>query len=145
MTRSLGDRHVACSARITQGHARRHAPNEPVHTGGQRLDDPQLLHLREPCQRAAIARALILRPKLVVCDEPVSALDVTTQAQVVKLLRELREEFELTLIFIAHDLAVVRQVSDRIAVLRDRRKIGEIAGADITRENVIRTIAGAKS
>ena len=72
-------------------------------------------------QRAAIARALILRPKLVVCDEPVSALDVTTQAQVVKLLRELREEFDLTLIFIAHDLAVVRQVSDRIAVMNQGR------------------------
>jgi len=72
-------------------------------------------------QRAAIARALILRPKLVVCDEPVSALDVTTQAQVVKLLRELREEFDLTLVFIAHDLAVVRQVSDRIAVMNQGR------------------------
>ena len=72
-------------------------------------------------QRAAIARALILRPRLVVCDEPVSALDVTTQAQVVRLLGELREEFDLTLVFIAHDLAVVRQVSDRIAVMNGGR------------------------
>ena len=72
-------------------------------------------------QRAAIARSLILRPRLVVCDEPVSALDVTTQAQVVRLLGELRAEFDLTLVFIAHDLAVVRQVSDRIAVMNRGR------------------------
>jgi peptide/nickel transport system ATP-binding protein len=82
-------------------------------------------------QRAAIARSLILRPKLVVCDEPVSALDVTTQAQVVKLLRELREEFELTLIFIAHDLAVVRQVSDRIAVLNRGRIVELLPAAEL--------------
>ena len=82
-------------------------------------------------QRAAIARALILRPKLVVCDEPVSALDVTTQAQVVALLNELREDFDLTLVFIAHDLAVVRQVSDRIAVMRQGEVVETLAAADL--------------
>jgi peptide/nickel transport system ATP-binding protein len=86
--------------------------------------DPELVVQRRPhefsggqCQRISIARTLVLEPDLVICDEPVSALDVSIRAQIINLLEEMKARYGLTLIFIAHDLAVVKVVSDRVAVM----------------------------
>jgi peptide/nickel transport system ATP-binding protein len=81
------------------------------------------------CQRISIARAVVTEPKLIICDEPVSALDVSVQAQILNLLEDMKARYGLTLVFIAHDLAVVKNVSDRVMVMY-LGKVCEVAAPD---------------
>ena len=106
---------MLASVGLSQEHARRYAHE---FSGGQR-------------QRVGIARALILNPRLVICDEPISALDVSIQAQVVNLLRSLQQKQGLTYLFIAHDLSMVRYVSDEVGVMYIGRLVEKCAADEI--------------
>ena len=106
---------MLASVGLSQEHARRYAHE---FSGGQR-------------QRVGIARALILNPRLVICDEPISALDVSIQAQVVNLLRSLQQKQGLTYLFIAHDLSMVRYVSDQVGVMYIGRLVEKSAADEI--------------
>lgn len=103
--------------------------------------DPEVAREKRPheysggqCQRISVARALVLDPKIVICDEPVSALDVSVQAQILNMLEDMKARYGLTLLFISHDLSVVKNVSDRVAVMY-LGKLCEIGDGDLVYAN----------
>ena len=94
---------------------------DPAHAGDRRPSE----FSGGQCQRIALARALVLEPEVLVCDEPVSALDVSVQAQILNLLEDMKQRYRLTMVFISHDLSLVKRLCERIVVMKDGKVVEE--------------------